>query len=76
MPENKAGKTKGNSGKEDHQGRETREVETNVPLPLHKTITPIPAMMGQIRVEEEEEVEGVTQAGGQTEETISTHKSR
>jgi len=74
MQENKAGKTKGNSGKGSHQGWETREVETKVPHPLNKTITPIPVMIGPTKVEEEEE--GVTQAGGQTEETLSTHKSR
>jgi len=75
MQENKAGKIKRNSGKEDHQGRETREVGTKVPHSLYKTITPIPAMLGQTRVVEEEE-EGITQAGSQTEETLSTHKSR
>jgi len=73
LQENKAGKTKGNSGKENHQGRETREVETKVPLPLHKAITQIPATMDESRVVEEEE-EGVTQAGNQTEETLLTHK--
>ena len=74
MQENNAGKTKENSGKENHQDQETREVETKVHPPLHNTITPIPATMDQIRVEEEEE--GVTQAGGRTEGTLSTHKSR
>ena len=75
VQENNTGKTKGNSEKESHQGRETRELETKVPHPLHKTITPIPVMMDQTKVEEEEE-EGVTQAGGQREESLSTHKSR
>jgi len=74
MQENKAGKRKGNSGRENRQGRETREVKTKAPLPLHKAITPIPVTMDQTRVAEEEEE--VTQAGGQTEETLSTHKSR
>jgi len=50
-------------------------VETKVPLPLDKAITQIPATMNQPRlVEEVEEV--VTQAGNQTEETLSTYKSR
>jgi len=75
MQGNKAGKTKGNNGKENHEGRETREEETKVPLPLHKARTQIPATMDQIRVVEKVE-EGVTQAGGQTEETLSTHKSQ
>jgi len=75
MQENKAGKTKGNNGKENHQGRETRGEETKVSHPLHKAITPIPATMDQIRVVEEVE-EGVTPAGGQTEETLLTHKSQ
>ena len=74
MQENKTGKTKENSEKESHQGRETRKVETKVPHPLHQTITLIPAMMDQTKEEEEEEE--VTQAGGQTEESLSTHKSR
>jgi len=74
MQENKAGKTKGNNEKENHQGRVTKEEETKAPRPLYKAITPIPAMMDQTRVEEEEE--GATQVGGQTEETLSTHKSR
>ena len=74
MQEKKEGKTKENSGKENHQGRETREVETKVPLPLHNTITPILATMDQTRVVEEEEA--VTQVGDQTEETLLTHKSR
>jgi len=74
MQGNLTGKTKGSSEKESHQGRETRKVETKVPRPLHKTITPIPAMMDQTKVEEEEE--GVTQAGGQTEESLSTDKSQ
>jgi len=75
IQENKPGKTKGNSGKENQQGWEAREVETKAPLTLHKAITPILATMDQIREVEEEE-EGVTQAGGQTEETQWTHKSR
>jgi len=75
MQENKAGKTKGNSGKENHQDQKTREVETKVHTPLHNTITPIPATIDQTRVVEEEE-EAVTQFGDQTEETLSTHKSR
>jgi len=75
MQENKTGKTKGNSEKENHQGRETREVGTKVPHTLHKTITPILATTDQTRGEEEEE-EAVTQVGGQTEGTLSTHKSR
>ena len=74
MQENKAGKTKGNSGKENHKGQETREVETNAPLPLHNAITPIPATMDPTRVVEEEK-DGVTQAAGQTEATLSTHQS-
>jgi len=49
-------------------------VETKVPHALHMTITRIPATMDQTKVEEEEE--GITQAGGQTEESLSTHKSR
>jgi len=75
MQENKTGKTKGNSEKENHQGRETREVETKVPHPLHNTITPILATTDQTRVVEEK-VEAVTQVGGQTEGTLLTHKSR
>jgi len=74
MQENKTGRTKGKSGKENHHGRETREVETKATLPLHKTIIPIPAMMDQTKVVEEEEA--VYQAGGRTEETLSTHKSQ
>ena len=74
MQENKAGRTKGNNGKEKHQGRETKEEATKVLHPLHKAMTPIPVMMDQTRVVEEEGV--VSQAGGQTEETLSTHKSR
>ena len=75
MQENKAGKTKGSSGKENHQDQKTTEVETKVHPPLYNTITPIPATMDQIRVVEEVE-EGVTPAGGQTEETLLTHKSQ
>ena len=75
MQESKAGKTKGNSGRENRQDPKTREEETKVHPPLHITITPIPATMDQTRVVGEE-VEVVTQAGGQTEETLSTHKSR
>jgi len=74
MRESKAGKTKGNSGKENRQDPKTREEEIKVHPPLHNTIIPIPATMDQTRVEEEEEA--VTQAGGQTEGTLSTHKSR
>ena len=75
MQENKASRTKGNSGKENHQGRETKEVETKVPLPLHKAITLMPATIDQTRVEEEEK-EAVTQDGGRTERTLSTHKGQ
>jgi len=74
MQEKKAGKTKGNSGKENRQGQETREVEIKVPLPLHQAITQIPVTMDQTRVVEEKE--GATQASDQAEETLSTHKSR
>jgi len=45
------------------------------PTPLDNTITPILATTDQTRVVEEE-VEAVTQVGGQTEGTLSTHKSR
>jgi len=45
------------------------------PHPLHKAITPIPVMMDQTRVVEEEE-ERVFQVGDQTEETLLTHTSR
>ena len=75
MQESKGGKTKGNSGKENRQDPKTKEGETKVHPPLHNTITPIPATMGQTRVVEEE-VEAVTQVGDQTGETLSTHKSR
>ena len=74
MQENKAGKTKEKGGKKGHQGQETREVGKKGTLPLNKTITLIPAMMDQTRVEGEKE--GVTQAGGQREESLSTDKSR
>jgi len=73
MQENKAGKTKGTNRKENHQGRITQEEETKAPLHRHKAITPIPVMMDQTKVEEEE---AVTQDGGRTEETLSTHKSQ
>jgi len=73
MQENKTGRTKENSGKENHQGPETQEVEIKAPHPLHKAMTLIPVTMDQTRVVEEVEEE-VTQAGGQTEETPSTHK--
>jgi len=72
MQGNKVGKTKGNSGKENHQGRETKGEETKAPLHLHKAITLIRAMTDQIKAVEE--VAEVTHAGGQTEETLSTHK--
>jgi len=75
MQENTAGKIKENNGKENHQGRVTKEEETKAPLPLHKAITPIPVTMDQTRALEEEE-EAVIQDGGQTEETLSTHKSQ
>jgi len=75
MQENTAGKTKGNSGKGNHQDQKTRKVETEVHPPLHNTISPIPATMDQTRVVEEEE-EVVTHVGGQTEGTLSTHKSQ
>jgi len=74
MRENKAGKTRENSGKDNRQDPKTREVETKVHPPLHNTIIPIPATMDPTRVAEEEEA--VTQAGGQTEGTLSTYKSR
>jgi len=75
MQENKTGKTKENSEKKNHQGRETREVETKVPHPLHNTITLILTTTDQNRVVEGK-VEAVTQVGGQTEGTLSTQKSR
>jgi len=49
MRENKATKIKGNSGKEDQQGRETRDVGPQVPRPLHKRMTPILGLMGQTK---------------------------
>jgi len=75
MQENKGGKTKGKSGKENHQGPATRAVVTKALRPLHKAITPVPLMMDQTRVVEEEE-ERVSQVGDQREETLSTQKSR
>jgi len=68
---NKAPKTQGSRGKQNHQGRETRDVGIETPLHLQRAMTPIPATMDQTRDEEEE----VTWAGGQTEKTLLTHKS-
>jgi len=74
MQGNKADKIKGSSGKENQQGRETREVGIEILYPLQKAMTMIPATMDQtMTVAEEEEV---TQAANLIEETLSTHKSR
>jgi len=64
---NKLDKIKGSSGKENHQGWETREVGIKILRRLQKAMTPIPATIDQIRVEEEEEV---TEAGDLKEGTL------
>jgi len=74
MQVNRADKIKGSSGKENHQGRGTREVGIEIPLPLQKAMSLIPVTMDPTRVVEEGEE--VTQAGDQREETLLTHKSQ
>jgi len=64
MQENKAGKIKGKSGKENHQGQEIRDVETKISLPPQKAMTLIPAMMD--RTMAVGEAEEVTQTGNLT----------
>jgi len=64
MEENKTDKMKESNKEENHQGREIREVETKILLPLRKAMTPIPPMMDQIMAAEE--VEKITQAGDLT----------
>jgi len=57
-----------------NQDREIREVETKIPLPLQKEMTPIPAIMDEtMAVGEAREV---TQGGVLREETLSIHMSQ
>jgi len=73
MQENKAGKRKESRGKENHQGRKIREMETKIPLPPQKATTLIPVMMDKTMAVGE--VEELTHAGDLTGVTIATDRS-